>query len=329
MNIYDIAEKAGVSIATVSRVLNSSSHVKEKTRAKVLAVIEELGYTPNIFARGLGLNSIKMVGLLCTDVSDIFYAKAVSIIENSLRQYGYDSILSCTGNSLESKKKCLQLILDKRVDGIILIGSSFKEKNDNSHIENAAKIVPVVIINGLIESPNTYCVLCDEESAVFDNVNSLIKSGSKDILFLYRSETYSAMKKLSGYKKAFEENNLPIDSSYILRVPESLDSIQEVINELLNQNKKITAVVSDTDYLSAIALKVLQLKGFKVPRDVKVIGFDNSFLCDLTIPSLSSVDNMLENLCLTSTSILSDVFTGKIVPNKTILSAKMIKRESF
>ena len=151
MNIYDIAAKAGVSIATVSRVLNGSPNVSAKTKEKVLRVIQEEGYTPNVFARGLGLNTMKMIGILCTDVSDIYYAKAVSILENALRQHGYDSLLCSTGNKLSDKKKYVDLLLNKRVDAIILIGSTFKEESDNSHIEKAASKVPTIIINGLID----------------------------------------------------------------------------------------------------------------------------------------------------------------------------------
>lgn len=143
MNIYDIASKAGVSIATVSRVLNGKGNVSEKTKEHVLSIIEEMGYTPNIFARGLGLNSIKMVGILCSDVSDIYYATAVSTIEKELRQSGYDSLLCCTGDNIEDRKKSIDLLLSKRVDAILLVGSTFKEKSDNSHILDAAKTFPL------------------------------------------------------------------------------------------------------------------------------------------------------------------------------------------
>ena len=100
MNIYDISKLAGVSIATVSRVLNGNEKVSEKTKKKVLEVIEQQGYTPNIFARGLGLNTMKTIGILCTDASDIYQAKAIFYIEDSLRSQGYDSILCCSGFGL-------------------------------------------------------------------------------------------------------------------------------------------------------------------------------------------------------------------------------------
>ena len=103
MTIYDISEKAGVSIATVSRVLNGSNNVSEKTKQKVLRIMEEYGYTPNAFARGLGLNTMKTIGIMCADSSDLYLAKAIYYIERELRLNGYDCILSCTGYDLVNK----------------------------------------------------------------------------------------------------------------------------------------------------------------------------------------------------------------------------------
>ena len=103
MNIYDIAALAGVSIATVSRVVNDSPKVSEKTKEKVRAVMEEQNYTPNVFARGLGLNSMHTVGIVCPDVSDVYMANAVAHLEKYLKKYGYDCILACSGYEYEDK----------------------------------------------------------------------------------------------------------------------------------------------------------------------------------------------------------------------------------
>ena len=99
MNIYDVSRKAGVSIATVSRVLNGSPNVSERTRALVLEVMDQLGYTPNVFARGLGLGTIQTIGIMCSDSSDPYLAHAIYYLEQGLRGFGYDSILCCTGSS--------------------------------------------------------------------------------------------------------------------------------------------------------------------------------------------------------------------------------------
>ncbi len=117
--------------------------------------MDENNYTPNMFARSLGLNTMKMVGVLCSDISDIFYARSISVIEKRLRAEGFDMILCCTGVNITDKKKYMELLLQKRVDAMILIGSIFKEQNDNSHIEEAARRVPLVIINSYLDLPNT------------------------------------------------------------------------------------------------------------------------------------------------------------------------------
>ena len=107
MNIYDVSKKAGVSIATVSRVLNGKANVSEQSRKRVLKAMKELDYTPNIFARGLGLNTMKTIGIMCSDSSDAYLANAIYYIEQELRKNGYDSLLCCTGRDITTKKKYL------------------------------------------------------------------------------------------------------------------------------------------------------------------------------------------------------------------------------
>ena len=329
MNIYGIAEKAGVSIATVSRVLNGSPNVSVKTKEKVLRVMSEEGYTPNVFARGLGLNSMKMIGILCTDVSDIFYAKAVSIIENDLRQYGYDSLLCSTGNKLEDKKKYVELLLNKRVDALILIGSIFKEESDNSHIEKAAANVPTIIINGLIDLPNTYCMLCNEYQAMYDNVIHLVKRGHHDILYLYDSDSYSGIQKFNGYKAALKDCGLPISQKLILQVDKTPQITYDAVNHLLNSSTSFSAVLASEDLLAVSAMHALADHGIQIPKECPVIGFNNSLLCECTMPKLTSIDNMVDTLCHHAVNVLRDVFDGKTVTHKMTLDAKLVERGTF
>lgn len=329
MNIYDIADKAGVSIATVSRVLNGSPNVSAKTKEKILRVIDEEGYTPNVFARGLGLNTMKMIGILCTDVSDIFYAKAVSIIENALRQYGYDSLLCSTGNKLGDKQKYIDLLLAKRVDALILIGSTFKEESDNSHIEKAASKVPTIIVNGLIDVPNTYCITCDEYQAMYDNVISLVKKGCHDILYLYDVESYSGMQKLNGYRAALKDCGLPVPSALTLKVDKRPAEIEKAVSDFIDKEISFSAVLASEDLLAISAMHALNKKGYTIPEDLPVIGFNNSLLCECTMPKLTSVDNMVDTLCTTAVTVLRDVFEGKTVTPKMTLSAKLVERDTF
>ena len=199
MNIYDIAKLAGVSIATVSRVVNDSPRVSEKTKLKVRAVMEENNYTPNVFARGLGLDSMKTIGIICPDVSDTYMARAVSFIERRLRGYGYDCILYCSGSHQDKKEQALELILKKRIDALVLVGSTYagKSEEDDSvdYIRSAAEKIPVFLINGKVEGENIYCVYSTDEESTYEAVSRLIESGRKQILFLSDSHSYSANRK--------------------------------------------------------------------------------------------------------------------------------------
>lgn len=329
MNIYDVAEKAGVSIATVSRVLNGSPNVSAKTKEKVLRIMKEEGYTPNVFARGLGLNTMKMIGILCTDISDIFYARAISVVENALRQYGYNSLLCSTGNKLGDKKKYIDLLLNKRVDAIFLIGSTFKEEKDNSHIERAAHKVPTIIINGLIDVPNTYSITCDEYKAMYDNVIALVKKGCHPILYLYDADSYSGIQKLNGYTSALKDCGLPISSELILKVDKNPEHIEQAVLNVLNKKIHFNGVLASEDLLAIKACHAIQSKGYRIPEDIPVIGFNNSLLCECSWPKLSSINNMVDTLCTTGVRVLRDVFEGKTVTHKMILSAHLVERDTF
>lgn len=325
MNIYNIAEKAGVSIATVSRVLNSSSHVSEKTRQRVLAVMEKEKYVPNAFARGLGLDTMRMIGVMCTDVSDMFYASAVSCIEKLLRQQNRDIVLCCTGNSLEAKKRSLSYLVSRRVDAVVLIGSAFKEEKDNSHIRQAARSVPVFIINGAVDIPNVFSVVCDEKKAVKDNVKSLYQSGKRNILYLYDVLTYSGTQKLEGYREGLKDCGIKENEELILRVEKDAGKTAQSVCELFGRGVLFDAIAACEDIIAAGALEALRSLKITVP----VIGFNNSVIAECTSPKLTSVDNMVSSLCETTVRLLTDMEAGKEIPSKTVISAKLTERESY
>ena len=223
MNIYDISERSGVSIATVSRVLNNSPHVSEKTRVKVLRVMEECGYVPNAFARGLGLNSMKTIGLLCPDAADPYLAQALAHLERALRENGYDCLLSCTGREHSARAQSLEAMKNRHVDGMILMGSSFIEdsEQDNEYIRQAAGSVPIVLLNGSYACENVYCILCDDQRATMEAAQHLLDTGHRRILYLYHSRNYSGRKKLAGYRAGLASRGISADESLIRFSPET------------------------------------------------------------------------------------------------------------
>ena len=331
MTIYDISKMAGVSIATVSRVLNGNANVRPETRKKVLDVMERCGYTPNAFARGLGLNSMNTIGILCADSSDLYLAKAVYHIEQNLRLGGYRSLLCCTGYELENKKNSLGLLLNQKVDGVIMVGSNFIEEDDadNQYIRDAAQQVPVMLLNADFDYPNVYCTLCDDFKAAQEATLSLIDAGIADILYLYNSRSYSGKNKLAGYQSAFLQKDLPLSreyQQYYAGSHEDVDGICHFLDGLRRSGFSFHAVFASEDILATAAVKYARLNDLRIPEELSIIGYNNSILASCCEPELTSVDNRLEDICRQLVKTLIMTLGGNQMPQKTIFSGRLIRR---
>lgn len=299
MNIYDIAELAGVSIATVSRVVNDSPMVTEKTKQRVRKVMEENNYTPNAFARGLGLNSMKTIGLVCPDVADNYMAKAVAYLEHSLREYGYDCILYCSGFGYEDRQTAVSAMLQRRIDALVIIGSSYADDDPDSekvnYIREAAKQVPVFLINGYVRGDNICCALCNDFEASYSAVSEMIQSGRKKILFLCDSHSYSANQKLKGYETALRDAGLEVQDSLKIYTQNQINSVRDLLLKIPQLD--IDGVFATEDGLAAGALKYAKRKKLSVPRDLSIIGYNNSELSVCCDPELSTIDSRGDRLC--------------------------------
>lgn len=331
MTIYDISEKAGVSIATVSRVLNGSSNVSEKTKKKVLDVMNQYEYTPNAFARGLGLNTMKTIGVMCADSSDLYLAKAVYYIEQQLRANGYDSILCCTGYDLETKEKSMNLLISKKVDSIILIGSNFihEKEEDNKYIVDAAAQVPVMLLNASFDAPNVYSIVSDDYTSMYEATRQMIASGVTDILYYYNSTSYSGKRKLAGYRTAMEEAGL-LKSGNLMQFysgsHEDIHAMQEHLTKAHNKGLQFNGVIAADDSLALGAVKYALASGLNIPKDLSIIGYNNSLLASCCEPELTSIDNKLETLCQHLITTLMGLLSGDEMPKKTVFSGEIITR---
>lgn len=306
MNIYDIASLAGVSIATVSRVLNGSEKVSEKTRARVMAVIEKEQYTPNLFARGLDQGTIHSVGIIVPDISDLYMSDCVSVLEKGLEEKGYSCILACSGYEKKSKASSVQMLLDKMVDALILVGSTYagngNDPEETGYIRAAAEKIPVFIVNGIVEGSNIYCNICNDRQAVYEATSLLISHGRKNILFLTNSGSYSALQKLQGYREALKRHGLPVSEDMILH-PEG--RIHAVRDYLLNTPlPPFDAVICAEDFLAIGAVKYAHVRGIRVPEDLEVIGYNNSSLAVSCEPELTSIDSRVDKLCRNTVNFL-------------------------
>ena len=331
MTIYDISEKAGVSIATVSRVLNGSGIVSEKTRKKVLDVISRYEYTPNAFARGLGLNTMKTIGILCADSSDLYLAKAVYYIEQKLRLNGYDSILCCTGYDLEAKAAAVNLLINKKVDALILAGSNFIYENDadNQYVTDAAAQLPLMLLNAALDAPNVYSVISDDFTSVYEATLQMISGGVRDIVYFYNSASYSGKKKLAGYLAAMEEKKLMNGAELVQFYQgshEDIPAMTEHLKKLHNGGTRFHGVIASDDTLALAAVKFAKLMGYSLPEDFSVLGYNNSMLVNCCDPELTSIDNKLETLCQHLINTLMGVLSGNEMPKKTVFSGEIIRR---
>lgn len=330
MTIYDISEKAGVSIATVSRVLNGGSNVSPKTKEKVMEVIRKYEYTPNAFARGLGLNSMQTIGILCADSSDIYLAKAVYYIEQLLRTNGYNSILCCTGYDLDNIRDSLALLSTKKVDSVILIGSHFVSDiaEENTYIAEFASQIPVMILNAILDAPGVYCTLTDDYGAMEKATLEMIQSGVKDILYLYNSKSYSGKHKLAGYIDTMKKHGLYREElvRYYDNVHSDIHAIADYLTEIADSGVSFNGLVAADDVLAVGALRYAKNKNLALPDDLSVIGYNNSLLTECCDPELTSVDNNLETLCNYLIDSLMRVLDHQDEPREKVFDCTLVKR---
>lgn len=337
MNIYDISKKAGVSIASVSRVINGADNVSEKTRGKVMAIIDKYGYTPNAYAQGLGRGSMRTIGIMCSDSSDIYLANAIYFLETRLRENGYNSILCCTGYDLASKRNSFELLRSRQVDAIIMAGSKFVEKDaeDNAYILEGAKAHPVMLLNGSLSGENIYCTICDDRSGMINAVEKLALSGAQEYVYVYSSSSTSGLQKIEGIREGCRQMGIGDDRLRILKSEKSFEAIADLLEQTYRE-KPFDAVVTSSDTGGVGALQFAIRNGITVPDKLQILSYNDSILARATNPMLTSVDSRLEDLCSTTVDALLSLLNPETddegnaippdVPSLTVLNTRLVCR---
>ena len=321
MNIYDIAKLADVSIATVSRVVNNSPKVSAKTKEKVLAVMKENEYTPNAFARGLGLGTMKTVGIICPDISDIYMAKAVSYLESNLHDHGYDCILGCSGFKQKEKESYVKLLLSKKIDTLILVGSTYagsgRDESDTDYIREAAEQASVFMINAKVAGDNIYCTYADDFQATYEVTKAYLRRGKEKILFMYDSESFSARQKLAGYEAALQDAGYPVLGNLKFKTK---NDIEYTKNMLLEYNKVLDfdSVLATDDGIAVGAVKYAKIKGLSIPKELSITGYNNSILALCSDPELTSVDSKLGVMCRKTVERMIDLLENEAQIEKNV-----------
>lgn len=335
MTIYDIAKQAGVSASTVSRVINGKPGIKESTRQKIQKLLEENDYTPNVAARGLVTQSTRFIGILIEDIRVSHHTDSVYVIEQEMTSYGYACITFSTGQDDEEKAKYIRILEQRRVEGVILIGSMFSTETVRQSIEKHLSNIPVVLVNGSLDLPNVYSILINEEHGTEECVAYLKKQGRKQLAYIMDVMTPSNQNKLRGFRKGMLQCGLDVDESQIVYAPGCGTSPNDAIERgciatktLLKQYPKVDAILCATDLLAVGSLQVLQEKGIQVPGQIAVLGVDNTLYGRICTPTLSTMDNKLAELSLNAAHILADVLEGRTTSHKIMLLTDLIIRES-
>ncbi len=307
MNIYDIAKEAGVSISTVSRVLNNKSNVKEDTKQKVEAVLEKHDYRPSAIARGLVSSSMRTVAVLTVDIRVPHYARTAYTIEREFSRRGYEVMLCNTGGELEEAAKYLRVATEKNVDGIVLVGSVFNTICKAPEIEGLLGRIPMVLANGKADAKRSYSVLVDDGYGVGLAVEHLVKRGCRDLYYLKDLDTASAQLKCKGFLEAAEHAGLKGGKRHVIETDFSVAGGMKAVDRLIREGKKFDGIVCGEDITAAGAVKALLRAGLKVPEDVAVTGYNNSEYSRICEPPLTTVDNKPELVAMLSVQLLTSL----------------------
>lgn len=309
MNIYDIAKQAGVSIATVSRVLNGNGPVSPATRKKVEQILEKNNYKPSAIARGMVSKSMRTVAVLTVDIRVPHYAQTAHAMEQEFGRRGYEVILCNTSGNEATALQYLRAVIEKQVDGIILVGSVFNEIGRGQEFETLLKRVPVVLANGSLEIPNAHSVLVDDVKGVKLAVEHLVSQGRRQLIYVKDKDTASAKAKADGFMSAV--TGLRGVTGTVIYTEDTLESAIRAAEELTKSGKMMDGIVCGEDLIAVGIIKGLTRAGVHVPENVAVTGFNNSMYGKLCEPELTSVDNKPELVAMECVRLLEALINGE------------------
>ena len=332
--LKEIAETLGISITTVSKALKNYSDVSEKTRKAVIALAEELNYTPNSFAVNLRTKESKTIGLIIPEVVHHFFSNVINGIIAEAEKKGYLVIILQSNESLELEKKQVALLINKRVDGIIM--SLSNESNNDFHIkEILRKEIPFVQFDKISKLIPSSKVLINDQKAAMEAVQHLIDKGCKKIAHIRGPENpQNAIDRFIGYKKALEKNGIPYDSKLVYSCKNvTFEEGIEFAKQIVDEHPDVDGIFVITDLVAVGVLAYFNEKGIQVPNQIAVIGFSNWFMSQVITPKLSTVDQPSYEMGVAAFSLLLEEMIcrkdGKVFIPRTIeLETSIIERDS-
>ena len=319
ITIRDVAKKANVSVATVSRVINNKGYVYEETRNTVLQIIDELGFEPNQLARSLTNHRSKMIGVIVPHVGTTFYGQLIEGIEQAALSYGYKTMLCNTQDSSERELDYLKIFEQYNVEGVI-VASNFKNKDKLSSLN-----IPLISVDHLIndEIPS---VSCNNEKGGEVAAKRLIDGGAKNFLIL-RGPSFliTSLERTKGFLEVLENH----DVTYDIHDFDLVEPDAEFIYQYIKNNPHIDAIFAMSDTLALIALGCLQKIGRKVPEDVQLIGFDDAPFTKWTNPAITTVSQAVKYMGSETVNTLIKLINNEQLPNvHRLIDVRLKERET-
>lgn len=324
-NIQQVAERAGVSVATVSRVLNNITSVSPKTRIKVENAIKELNYAPSMLGRNLRNSESRLLLVLIPSISNPFYTEIIKGIENIAIINHYNILLCETDSNPQRENIYFNMVKNKLADGIISMDPAVNMQKLNELAENHA----IILCSEYDEGDSIPYVTIDSELAAYHAVKHLIKLGHEKVALINADEKFLyTRQRRKGYERALKEFGLPIRDEWIYNT-DDLDFEHGVhaMRMLLQLKERPTAVFAVSDTLAIGALKEINAQGLKVPDDIAVVGFDKISFSNMTNPTLTTVAQPMYKMGCTAANMLINSIKGNKVES-VVLEHELVIRES-
>jgi DNA-binding LacI/PurR family transcriptional regulator len=292
--IYDVANEAGVSIATVSKVINKTGRISDKTRKRVLEVMRRLDYQPSVVASALTGKSTYTVGLLIPDLANPFFAEVAQSVEDRGHELGFNLVICSTVNNPKKEAKYITLLKQKRVDGIII---STGLSNESLLHDLIKQKIPLALLARDMPALAVNSVVVDDFNGGYQAASHLIALGHKRIAIITEDlHIASSRERIRGYRRALEEANIPYDETLVLVSDFTVEGGKRCTSQLFGRPNQPTAVFACNDLLAIGAVQAAREAGKSVPDDLSIVGFDNSILASITDPPLTTVAQPIQEM---------------------------------
>ena len=294
ITIYDIAREAQVSPATVSRILTGSTSVREEKRKRVMEVIEKHDFHPNAYARALTENRSRIIALIVAHSDNSYYSSVFAACESEAHLRGYVTMLMDTSSRPEKEVSAMHRIRELRPEAVILCGGRIdlmKQDPEFTDLLRQTLGYTRIVVGSRSPLPEIPGIFVDHRASMEIGVRYLAGLGHREIGFVYSGrEYYGTVERLETFRKIMKELDLPVRREYLIDVSDyTVKAGLEGVEALLKLNKRPTALLGMNDMVSAGILQGLLASGLKVPEDISLLGFDDTFVTGITTPQLTSV----------------------------------------